>query len=218
MPIAEKLKNVQDYKVEQVKRVLVFSNLCNAVLFYLASTIYFLLNPIPSIPGALIAIYVSCFGCGFCCFELKYFVKSIGVWYWRNFGFMFTWPGRLIFLLFVGTICLSLMNVWAYLIGIYTLANLLLNVYIICRHKEYRAYMEDANLDNLYKAQKDYNAQKANTDDQSGVTSALNEWGDKASQMKDAAEWGMANKDTIKAGAEFAQKNPEMAKRAADMV
>ena len=72
----------------------------------------------------------------------------------KNFGFMFTWKGRMIFLLFcgalafgTGTLVLRLPNpallplmlvVQGIIAGIFTVVNMLFHAWVFCEHPELR--------------------------------------------------------------------------------
>lgn len=56
----------------------------------------------------------------------------------RLFGFMYTYTGRLLYLLFAASINFSVDEWPGYLVGSLTIANGLFNVFVICRHPAFQ--------------------------------------------------------------------------------
>jgi len=92
------------------------------------------------LPTLLSGIYVMLFSILLCCFECH--LKKFDSYVFTNFGFMFYWQGRLIFFLFVATLTFGL-GVFGVIIGALTLANVLMNCYILYSHPGYRKHIHD---------------------------------------------------------------------------
>lgn len=56
----------------------------------------------------------------------------------RNFGFLFTYKGRCLFVLFAATMTMALANWIGYLVGSVTAANSLFNMYALCVHPVFK--------------------------------------------------------------------------------
>lgn len=56
----------------------------------------------------------------------------------RNFGFMFTFTGRTLFLIFCGTMALAMGNALGYVMGAATFLNGIFNGYVILVHPAFR--------------------------------------------------------------------------------
>ena len=115
-------------------------NLANASLLVFSSFFsLFQLGTWLSVNISFIAItlYILCFGCMFCCFEMRfsYFERKTRNW----FGFMYTYSGRTIFLFFVGTLVLGLVaeqKALGIAVGSLTIVNGFINCIVISRHPE----------------------------------------------------------------------------------
>jgi len=115
-----------------------FSNMLNALLLMIAgiSSLTNLGNWVTlALSFIFLSFYLTCFGCLLCCFELR-----VG-WIERrardSFGFLYSYPGRTIFLLFVAGLGFGLISdnaALGYSVGILTALNALFNMVIIYRH------------------------------------------------------------------------------------
>jgi hypothetical protein len=115
-----------------------FSNMLNAILLIIAgvSSLTSLGNWVTlALSFIFLSLYLTCFGCLLCCFELR-----IG-WIERrarnSFGFLYSYVGRSLFLLFVAGLGFGLISQNAslgYAVGILTAINALFNMIIIYRH------------------------------------------------------------------------------------
>jgi len=182
-------------------------NLLNAILIAFAG-IYSLISPgniiTLDISTIILSAYISCFGCMFCCFELRfsYFEKRTREW----FGFMYTYIGRTIFLFFVGSFCVGLvgnsdMSALGWAVGAITMANGFINCIVIARHPDFKMfedptgkYTSGGDVAKNYVKENPELAQKAA---QGALTAA-----------KDNPEMA---KDFVTAGAGYAAQNPDVA-------
>jgi hypothetical protein len=82
-----------------------------------------------------LSFYLTCFGCLLCCFELR--VGWIETRVRDSFGFLYSYSGRAVFLLFLAGFGFGLISQSAslgYAVGILTAINALFNMIIIYRH------------------------------------------------------------------------------------
>ncbi len=86
-------------------------NMLNAGLIIFAG-VYSFVNIGNFVPSHLslffVSAYLCCFGCLLCCFEIR--IKSVEAYTRENFGFMYTYVGRTIFLIFLATICFGIQS------------------------------------------------------------------------------------------------------------
>lgn len=227
------LQTVDKYTVAEIRRCLLCSNVCNAAFLITVTVTYFLTLSFVKAPTAMfLGIYLGCFGTSICLFELSSYFRSLdfgcALWYWKNCGFMFHWAGRLAFLLFVATVALGC-GTFGIVVACLTFLNILLNLWILTKHKEYKVYLEEQNTDNLFKAKSKAQSIRE-TDDEGEAKSALTEWGEKAQQVKKGMEFAQENREDIEKGQKFykehqkevdavvewGEKNPKVAKKIAD--
>ena len=92
----------------------------------------------PSLSIVFIALYVFFFAIIICCFEVA--LNAIAVWIASNFGFLYTLFGRLLFMVFVASLCYNLG-----IMGIIVMALLLLvvvvNIAIIILYPKYEDWL-----------------------------------------------------------------------------
>lgn len=84
-----------------------------------------------------ICLYIAFFGMFLCCTEFK--IPNIEVRLRREFGFLYSFVGRTLFILFAGTMCLSLAVTLGYILGIATIANALFNAYVVKTHPSFKS-------------------------------------------------------------------------------
>jgi len=128
------LKGANPTKLDKVLRI---ANLLNALFLLTAGILTFV--PVPSIDilTILASLYVITFSCILCCFELHFgFMERI---VYRDCGFMFRIYGRLLFFVFVGTLAFGL-GVVGICAGVYTILNVLFNLFVLLRSPTYAAY------------------------------------------------------------------------------
>ena len=180
------------------------ANMANAVLLVFAGVMSFLditkLLTL-SISFYFLAAYLICFGTLLCCFECR-------IGYFENrtrdaFGFLYSYAGRTVFLLFLSSFCFGLISSQETIglaVGIVTAVNALFNCVIMLRHgklfsdpsQEYQGTME--NNAATFMAS---NPQLARQAVSAGVSVAQNN--------PELARQGMA------AGAQYARDNPQQA-------
>lgn len=134
------LYSIRSANKSQAATILRLTNLINAGLAIFAGIWTLLaLDDILTlnVPSLALSLYLTLFGCLLCCFEFRIgFIE-------RNvrdyFGFMFTYCGRSVFLLFLGTFCIGLKadQSVGIIIGVLTYVNALLNCFVMYRHGEY---------------------------------------------------------------------------------
>uniref|UniRef100_A0A7S2WC07 Uncharacterized protein n=1 Tax=Rhizochromulina marina TaxID=1034831 RepID=A0A7S2WC07_9STRA len=108
------------------------ANVAVAVLMVTAALTTFITSS--SLSTAVIALYISCFGCLVCCFETH--LKQVSIIIADNFGFMYNAKGRFIFMILMATLCMTL-NVFGQITGGLMYGVALYNLYVICMHPEY---------------------------------------------------------------------------------
>ena len=159
-------------------------NLGNAVLLGMAAfQSFFIIDG--SVTRTFLMVYQALFGLLLALFELR--VGSVARWVKRQFGFMFTFSGRLVFLIFVGAVCFGMIHTrpanlvdkteienweysssWVLGVGIGTMANALINAFVVCSHPYFRddpkAAMTDDEVEKYLKAHPDAVNRIANAD------------------------------------------------------
>lgn len=85
-----------------------------------------------------IALYVFFFAIIICCFEVA--LNVIALWIAQNFGFMYTLLGRMLFIIFVASLCYNLKLFGKIVMGI-LLAIVVLNIGIIVVFPKYEAWL-----------------------------------------------------------------------------
>lgn len=84
-----------------------------------------------------VAIFVTFFGLMMTCLECN--VGNLAPMIKRNFGFLFSFVGRAIFILFCATLCYAFNNWLGWIVGSVTAVNALFNAYVICVHPSFRS-------------------------------------------------------------------------------
>jgi hypothetical protein len=85
-----------------------------------------------------IALYVFCFAIIICCFEVA--LNVVALWIAQNFGFMYTLLGRILFIVFVASLCWNLKLFGRIVMGI-LLALVVLNIGIIIMFPKYETWL-----------------------------------------------------------------------------
>jgi len=124
-------------------------NILNAAMLVACGVVYFVLLTSPAPLQIITALYVIAFGIILFCFEMH--LKAMDRVINRNFGFMFSWGGRTLFFLLVGTLCFGL-GAMGIATGCVTGANLIFSGYVLCTQphvseqwaKEFDSYRERA--------------------------------------------------------------------------
>jgi COPI associated protein len=90
-----------------------------------------------SFASVTVSGYVVFFGLLLTCLECQ--IGNLAPKFRKNFGFMFSFAGRTIFIIFCATMLFAL-NAWlGYLAGALTAVNGLFNGYVICVHPSFRS-------------------------------------------------------------------------------
>jgi hypothetical protein len=76
-----------------------------------------------------ISLYVFVFSILICCFELA--LSFVSRWIAMNFGFLYSFTGRILFLTFVAVMCFSL-GIFGKIVMVLIFAALLFNIYVLC--------------------------------------------------------------------------------------
>ena len=121
------------------------TNVLNAAFLVVVGVLFFVLNPNKvDIPAAISACYVILFGMILLCFECHF--SAIHRFMFSNFSFMFSWVGRLVFLVLAGTLAFGL-TVIGIVGGSVTLANAVFNIIVLCTNPEYSREMRRKNAE-----------------------------------------------------------------------
>lgn len=92
-----------------------------------------------------IALYVFFFAIIICCFEVA--LNVIALWIAQNFGFMYTLLGRMLFIIFIASLCYNLELFGKIVMGI-LLAIVVLNIGVIIVFPKYEAWLRSKHLAN----------------------------------------------------------------------
>lgn len=180
------------------------TNMANAVLLVFAGVWSFLdiTNILSlSISFYFLAAYLICFGTLLCCFECRigYFENRVR----DSFGFLYSYAGRAVFLLFLSTFCFGLISKQESLgiaVGVITAINALFNFVVIYRHGKLFA---DPSQE--YQGTAEGNAAAFMQNNPQLARSAVSAGMNAAANNPDLARQGM------QAGASYAQQNPQQA-------
>jgi hypothetical protein len=126
----EELKKIQMWGL-----ILRVSYMCASILMAAAAAL--------TLQGAglsvvFIAIYVFFFAIIICCFELA--LNVVAIWIAQNFGFLYTLLGRMLFIIFIASLCFNLKLFGKIVMGI-LLALVVLNIGIIIMFPKYEAWL-----------------------------------------------------------------------------
>lgn len=195
------ITHLENASVNQIKWMVRISNLIAAGMIIGCGVNNFI--PVPDFAGIIIGAYVILLGCLVCCFELH--LRRFDQYVFENFGFMYHWGGRFLFLFFVGTLSFGL-GAFGLAAGIVSIVNVLFNLYVMKIHGGYRAYMTAANAQ--YKANARHAAQqelqaKANFSFQD-AKNAAKFYKDNKQQVDQAAQFYSENKEAVDNAAKFA--------------
>lgn len=139
-------RQIRKLPVPVVTAILRVLNISNAVLMFTACVFAFkdLVVGCGACPTrTFLATYIGLFALILLFFETR--VKYTENFIRKNFGFMFTWTGRAVFLIFIGAICFGMIDssketkqkdgyAWVVGVGVGTLVNAIFNCFIICSH------------------------------------------------------------------------------------
>mmetsp|Transcript_25714 Transcript_25714/g.61926 ORF Transcript_25714/g.61926 Transcript_25714/m.61926 type:complete len:247 (-) Transcript_25714:225-965(-) len=141
----ERLKAKQDKSAQSMHRALRMINFGNAVALCFSgfwSLLTSAFRPIVFIFGFYIILFSCCIGC----FEFRCPIDLCTKFFLKNMGFMFRWQGRLAFYLFVASLVIG-QGIVGLIVGSATIANCVLNVYVMCKYPEYFKMLEKENVE-----------------------------------------------------------------------
>ncbi len=119
----------------KVPRLIFMTRCLNLALCVLMGIVAILeLLTTPSASAGILSVYLLMFSCLLCCFEVH--LKMVSVKIAKNFGFLFSPIGRIIFLIFIGVICFSFKSIIGYIGGGCMCVNALFNGYVLYRYPE----------------------------------------------------------------------------------
>jgi len=134
-------KKISDLDTKTVISYLRYANLCNAMCIITAGivTVATLGSGSLNLTSMFIGLYISIFGCMLFCFECRLARMEVDVR--RNFGFLYSYTGRTLFIVFIATICFGATGgsgdssgVLGILCGTITFINAFFNCFVIYRH------------------------------------------------------------------------------------
>ena len=151
LPHLDSIKRLPATQVSLLLRVLNIGNA--ALLGFSCFMAYGMVNALAAsgevpITRAFLATYMGMFAAMLALFETR--VKYTASCIRKNFGFLFTYTGRAVFLIFLGAICFGMLDddghtkapnayITCLLTGLATVFNAILNCFIICNHPEFQA-------------------------------------------------------------------------------
>lgn len=132
-PAAPQKKGVKDWSTSKVLNVMRLVNVLNG-LGIVASTVLQLLGGLISIDfqTILLSAYAGIFGMLLMCAEMHF--SAMDKWIRTRFGFMFSFVGRALFILFSASIMFATATWVGYLVGGLTLCNAIFNCWVIYMH------------------------------------------------------------------------------------
>jgi len=118
---------------EKLTRVLKSANVICALFLAVTGVVSFIILT-PDFTQVLCACYVIFFSLMLLCFECHF--SCLDAVIYRNFGFMFNWGGRLVFLFLNGVLAFTL-GIMGIIAGGFTGGVILLNMFILCRYRDF---------------------------------------------------------------------------------
>ena len=108
-------------------------NILNGLVLILGAVLVFITSIVQvSFTALTVAAYTCFFGLMMICVELN--IANVQPRIQNNFGFLFTFIGRAIFILFAATMAMAMASWITYITGGVTAANALFNMYCMCVH------------------------------------------------------------------------------------
>ena len=133
-----KKSTVTSWSTSQLKRSLRVANLCNGMcLITLGIVVFFVGVTSISFTSITVSCYVIFFGLLMSCLECN--ISNLAPRLQRNFGFMFSFLGRTLFIVFCGSMAFAMGNWLGYVVGALTVLNGLFNGYVICVHPAFKS-------------------------------------------------------------------------------
>jgi uncharacterized membrane protein YgcG len=140
-------RKVASTSIQTLTKIMKGVNIINAILLGVAGVFAFTIIH-GSITRFFISIYLCFFAILLLAFETRY--KGLATFIEKNFGFMFTYAGRLVFLVFVGALNFGMIQddkngernldpgqPLCIFVGVFTIVNALFNCFIICNHPHF---------------------------------------------------------------------------------
>ena len=153
--------------------------------------------------------YLTCFGCLLCCFELR--IASVERVVRRLFGFLFSYSGRTIFILFIASLCLGTtgdngISIWGIITGVLTFLNAMFNCFVVYSHPAFKsgAISKDGDPTAGYKSGDALAGGAALTFAQNNPELAKK-------AAKGAVNYAKENPEARKAAINYAKNNPDVA-------
>jgi len=113
-------------------------NILNACLLCVAGVLVFVFDTL-DVLLVLSSLYIIAFSLLLLCFEILQ-IRMFQLMIFRNFGFMFSPAGRILFFLFIGTLAFGI-GTLGIVAGCVTAANVIFNTYVLCKNPYYKEHM-----------------------------------------------------------------------------
>jgi len=140
-----KRKGIAGMSVPKLVWILRLANFLNAMLLIIIAVLKLQVTAgINQLPLILSCIYVMFFSSLLLCFECHCRVFNRVVY--RNFGFMFHWIGRVVFLFVTGSLAFGF-GTNGIIAGCVTILNIIFNVYVVQTNDYYKDKLEDDAVD-----------------------------------------------------------------------
>lgn len=135
--VKAKRETVAQWPTKKVTRTLRMANMLNGLCMMLTGILVLLVGFVNiSFTNITVSSYVVFFGMMMMCLECN--LGNLAPKFRRNFGFMFSFIGRAIFIVFSATMLFA-MDYWiAFIVGGVTMLNGLFNGYLICVHPAFK--------------------------------------------------------------------------------
>lgn len=135
---AKTAKGIAGWSKARVVNTLRVLNLLNGLLLILVGILIFIVASFTiTFTTVTVSIYLVFFGALLSCLECN--VGSCAPRFKANFGFMFSFLGRTLFILFCATLLYSLNYIAGWIVGTFTALSGLFNGYVICIHPAFRS-------------------------------------------------------------------------------
>jgi hypothetical protein len=129
---------VTSWSTSKLKSTLRIANMCNGMSLITLGVIVFIVGLANiSFTSITVSCYVIFFGLLMSCLECN--IANLAPKLQRNFGFMFSFSGRTLFIMFCGSMAFAMGNWLGYIIGALTLLNGAFNGYVICVHPAFKS-------------------------------------------------------------------------------
>ncbi|OQR80770.1 hypothetical protein THRCLA_11931 [Thraustotheca clavata] len=140
-----RIANVNKMELPKVLRLMRIGNVGCSIFQVIAGftglTSFITLN----ITGTLVSIYVIMFGLLFLLFECR--LSSMEQKIRNNFGFLYSYKGRAGFIFFIGFLDFGMSTALGTVAGVFMCINALLNLFIMCKHPEFKSGHVSTNAD-----------------------------------------------------------------------